>query len=213
MKKEDGGDVEPIPNWSLGLVLNWRSRDRATEPKANIISLGLWRFWAWVELLQDPKDKEWLRDMDAGAVSVWNRGPWKAASGTSTCNLHGWTRHSHDCQWVLWNHSGLVSRCVTGKSNQESKNRTDTWWYLLLVSLNASEACYWLLLNMTWRHFERGITSSCFRREGTWGSSHITYKYIFQVIQRDSIIAFSYSFYKSQQALCHPSENNRLTQS
>ena len=42
------------------------------------------RFGAWAELLQDPKDKEWPRDMETGLVSMWN-----VASETSCCSIYG----------------------------------------------------------------------------------------------------------------------------
>lgn len=64
IEKKDGGDVEAIPNWPFGLVLNSQSRATVAEDEADAIDWDS-------ERLKDPRDKEWLREVNAALVSAW----------------------------------------------------------------------------------------------------------------------------------------------
>lgn len=100
----------------------WLGLDRIeTEgQRQRLVFWDLERFWAWAELLQDPRDKERLRDVETGLVSAWKPEPWNLASETSCI------RCSHDWQGVLSGYSDLLGRCVYRRVHR-SDVFTDTW--------------------------------------------------------------------------------------
>lgn len=56
-------------------------------------------FWAWAQLLQDPRDKQASRHVEAGLISAWEPEPWQnPPSATYRGNSRGWTWYFHDGQ-------------------------------------------------------------------------------------------------------------------